>query len=167
MTAPAPTEPKINNPYRVQVLVDFPDPTVTVAPAEPIAIPGRQRKFVAVADGNKTFVELKKVITSEFHRLYAEEAPYGLCELKNWNHCRIPERYLVRDVLGKECDVHVTRELLSSKKTGKSTKRKVEEGASSSSSSLALSASVPSGGSSAAAGPSTPAPKAKKPKKEA
>ncbi|KAF9904580.1 hypothetical protein EC991_002569 [Linnemannia zychae] len=167
MTAPAPTEIKIKNPYRVQVLVDFPDPTVTVAPVEPIAIPGRQRKFVAVADGDKSFVELKKAITSEFHRLYAEEAPYGLCELKNWNHCRIPERYLIRDVLGKECDIHVTRELLSPKKTGKSSKRKVEDVASSSSSSSASAASVLSVGSSVTAVPSTPAPKAKKSKKEA
>ncbi|KAG0263126.1 hypothetical protein BGZ95_003879, partial [Linnemannia exigua] len=164
MSAAALTEPKINNPHRVQVLVDFPDPTVTVAPAEPIAFPGRRRKFLAVADGDKSIFDLKDVITNEFHRLYAEEAPYGLCQLKNWNYCRIPERYLVRDVLGKECDIHVTRELLSTKKVGKSIKRKVDvdtSSSSSSSSSSALSATVP------AAGPSTLTPKSKKHKKEA
>ncbi|KAG0071986.1 hypothetical protein BGZ89_008715 [Linnemannia elongata] len=153
----------INNPHRVQVLVDFPDPTVTIKSVHPIAIPGPQRKFVAVADGDKTFHELKDVINDELHRLYAEEAPYGLCGFKNWRHSKIPERYLIRDVLGKQCDVHVTRELLSAKKLGKSTKRKVEGETSSLSSSLSSSSA-----STVASDPtisSTPAPKAKKAKK--
>lgn len=64
----------INNPHRVQVLVDFPDPTVTIKPVDLIAIPGPQRKFIAVADGDKSFYELKHVINDELHRLYAEEA---------------------------------------------------------------------------------------------
>ncbi|KAK3848321.1 MAG: hypothetical protein J3R72DRAFT_534 [Linnemannia gamsii] len=167
MSAAAPTEPKINNPHRVQVLVDFPDPTITVATAEPIAFPGRRRKFIAVADGDKSFFALKDVITTEFHRLYAEEAPYGLCQLKNWNYCRIPERYLVRDVLGKDCDIYVTRELLSTKKMGKSIKRKVDADTSSSASSSSSSSSSASSASVPAAGPSTPTPKSKKHKKEA
>ncbi|KAG0373316.1 hypothetical protein BGX24_011872 [Mortierella sp. AD032] len=167
MSAAAPTEPKINNPHRVQVLVDFPDPTITVATAEPIAFPGRRRKFIAVADGDKSFFALKDVITTEFHRLYAEEAPYGLCQLKNWNYCRIPERYLVRDVLGKDCEIYVTRELLSTKKMGKSIKRKVDADTSSSASSSSSSSSSASSASVPAAGPSTPTPKSKKHKKEA
>ncbi|KAF9338621.1 hypothetical protein BGZ91_008376 [Linnemannia elongata] len=127
----------INNPHRVQ--------------------------FVAVADGDKTFHELKDVINDELHRLYAEEAPYGLCGFKNWRHSKIPERYLIRDVLGKQCDVHVTRELLSARKLGKSTKRKVEGETPSLSSSLSSSSA-----STVASDPtisSTPAPKAKKAKK--
>ncbi|KAF8947817.1 hypothetical protein BGZ47_007741 [Haplosporangium gracile] len=161
----------INNPHRVQVLVDFPDPAVTIKPIDPIAIPGPRRKFVAVADGDKSFYELKDAINDELHRLYAEEAPYGLCGFKNWQYCKIPERYLIRDVLGKQCDVYATRELLSAKKLGKSTKRKVEGVASSSpSSSSSSSASSSSSGTTVASdatGSSTPVPKAKKSKKEA
>ncbi|KAG9061167.1 hypothetical protein KI688_007505 [Linnemannia hyalina] len=158
----------INNPHRVQVLVDFPDPTVTIKSVYPIAIPGPQRKFVAVADGDKTFHELKDVINDELHRLYAEEAPYGLCGFKNWQYSKIPERYLIRDVLGKQCDVHATRELLSAKKLGKSTKRKVEgempSSLSSSSSSSSSSSAIAVA--SDATSSSAPVPKAKKAKKE-
>ncbi|KAG0285954.1 hypothetical protein BGZ96_009877 [Linnemannia gamsii] len=164
-TTTIPTNKKavINNPHRVQVLVDFPDPTITIKPVDSVTILGPQRKFIAVADGDKSFYELKHVINDELHRLYAEEAPYGLCGFKNWQYCKVPERYLIRDVLGKQCDIHVTRELLSAKKLGKSTKRKIEEGTSSSSSSSSPATTATSH----AAGPSAPAPKAKKTKKEA
>ncbi|KAF9145219.1 hypothetical protein BGX30_009965 [Mortierella sp. GBA39] len=169
-TTPTTTNRKmaINNPHRVQVLVDFPDPTVTIKSVHPIAIPGPQRKFVAVADGDKTFHELKDVINDELHRLYAEEAPYGLCGFKNWQYSKIPERYLIRDVLGKQCDVHATRELLSAKKLGKSTKRKVEGETPSfpSSSSSSSSSSSATAVASDATSSSTPVPKAKKAKKE-
>ncbi|KAF9923979.1 hypothetical protein FBU30_005965 [Linnemannia zychae] len=133
----------ISNPHRVQVYVDYPDLTDKAVAAKQIAIPGPRRKFLASADGDNSFYELKDIITKQLHLLYPSEAPYGLCSIKNWQHSIIPERYLLRDVLIENCDIHVTRELLSAKKLGKAVKRKAEEEPSSSTSVTANFASPP------------------------